>query len=61
MVASVHFNSEVRLDNGLVELQFGHAHGHSVVVVDRATAARLINQLRRTLDQDYNDLINQRP
>lgn len=33
----------------------------TTVVVDRATAARLINQLRRVLDEDYMRAINNRP
>lgn len=30
------------------------------IIVDKATAARLINQLRRALDDDYNRVINER-
>ena len=64
-------NSKVRIGEhyytkkSVVELKFeelddGNVHT-TTVVVDRATASRLINQLRRALDDDYNRSINERP
>lgn len=63
--------SEVRIgdywDGGqAVELKFSEqtsdkARYATTVVIDRATAARLINQLRRALDEDYMRSINNRP
>lgn len=44
----------------VVELHFVGWQTDTYVVVDRATAARLINQLRRELDKEYNDRINER-
>lgn len=57
----VYYWSEVQTginweDKSVVELRFtsqitDKTYNSSVVVVDRATAARLINQLRRALDK----------
>ena len=51
----VHYASEVRTgtnweDKQVVQLRFSVNNYTSTVSVDRATAARLINQLRRALD-----------
>lgn len=58
----VHINSMIRAgrnfeDERVVELIFEAAQNanhlsHTTVVVDRATAARMINQLRKVLDAD---------
>jgi hypothetical protein len=45
----------------VIQLSFESGSHNTIVVVDRATAARLINQLRRVLDEDYNRAINERP
>lgn len=45
----------------VVELHFVGPGTDNWIVIDRATAARLINQLRRELDNSYNDAINNRP
>lgn len=59
---AIHIHSEVEIGtnwemDGVVELRFslptnGNNSSTSVVVVDRPTAARLINQLRRALDEE---------
>lgn len=67
----VYITSEVRVgknfeDESVVELKFSEQTTDklryvSTVVIDKATASRLINQLRRALDNDYNNSINERP
>lgn len=66
----VHISSEARVGKNyegtpVAELTFYYQNANrrdtSTIVVDRATAARLINQLRRALDEDYNRAINERP
>lgn len=67
----IHISSEVVAGQnyegqGVVQMKFHYptsskTNSSSTIVVDRATAARLINQLRRALDEDYNRAINERP
>lgn len=62
---TVHTYSDVTVGpyNGkeVVELHFVAPGTDNWIVVDRATAARLINQLRRALDDSYNEAISNRP
>lgn len=66
VLGTVHYHSEVRIGpnyegKNVVELRLTSGNNTNVVVVDRPTAARLINQLRRSLDEDWNQQINERP
>lgn len=61
----VHYHSDVLIGPNnygetVVEIRFTSGKGTNSVVIDRATASRLINQLRRGLDDDYNQAINER-
>lgn len=46
--------SEVKMSEGVVEIVLYNNSLTQAITVDRATAARLINQLRRTLDAAQN-------
>lgn len=52
----IHFGSETQIlragDKEVVEVFFTVSNYRSRILMDRATAARLINQLRRALDDD---------
>lgn len=58
----INHTSEVEVTDGSVLLTF---HSSSAAPdfawIDKATAARLIRQLRKALDDDYNRSINDRP
>ncbi len=59
----IHFNSETQIlragNKEVVEVWFSVANYRSRILMDRATAAKLINQLRRVLDEEYNNRINE--
>lgn len=57
----IHFGSAVRVltdpnsSRSVVEVMFAATQGiQSRILMDKATAAKLINQLRRELDNDWN-------
>lgn len=61
----VNYYSEVNLGKTyegqrVAELRFSCNGDTTVVVIDTATAAKLIRQLRKVLDDDYNRAINER-
>lgn len=61
----VNYYSEVNLGKTyegqrVAELRFSRNGDTTVVVIDTATAAKLIRQLRKVLDDDYNRAINER-
>ena len=53
--------SSVEIQANVVSILFTAVNHERRITIDRATAARLINQLRRALDDDYNRAINERP
>lgn len=52
--------SSVEIQGNVVSILFTAGPNERRLTIDKATGARLINQLRRALDDDYNRIINER-